>query len=206
MRTYLGEQVTKIKADSKDFFKLEVSNTGTLGPEFLAEWNKKAITNKEGKLTLNGTHLADVDFSAEAAAMRYYSGGSLSAEIAPLKGNLNFKAEGSAEVAFAEGRMEGKLYLPSKAGLMLYFLDLEQIKSLASGGTADTGKYDMGAIRLAIGAELKGLVGVSIAGEVSIGVAMQDVETTDVDGKKKRGKVPVIKGSRKKSNATKRLM
>lgn len=199
MRSYLGEQVQEMKVKSTDFIKLEISNTGTLGPEALANWNVKAHTSKEGSVSYNGTQLADIDFSAEAAAMRYYSGGSLSAEIAPLKGNLRFKAEGSAEVAFAEGKMDGHLYLPSKAGLMLCYFDLEQAAQLMRGQSMDTARYDMGAIRLKVGAELKGMLGVSLAGEVSVGVEMKDVEVTDADGKKKRGKQVSAKGSRKKA-------
>ncbi|MCX9154501.1 hypothetical protein OPU71_00010 [Niveibacterium sp. 24ML] len=202
MRTYLGEQVQKVKLSSSDFVKLEISNVGTLGPEALANWNERAHTSKEGVLKYGDTQIADIDFSAEAAAMRYYSGGSLKAEIAPLQGNVCFKAEGSAEVAFAEGKMDGHLYLPSKAGLMLYYLDLEQFAEMSAGKAVDTARYDMGAIRLVVGAELKGLLGVSLAGEVSIGVAMKDVEATDVDGGKKPGRMPAVRGSRKKPKRT----
>lgn len=202
MRTYLGEQVQKAKVKSDDLAKLEISNVGTLGPEALANWNERAHTSKEGVIKYGETQIADIDFSAEAAAMRYYSGGSLKAEIAPLQGNVCFKAEGSAEVAFAEGKMDGHLYLPSKAGLMLYYLDLEQFAEMAAGKAVDTARYDMGAIRLVVGAELKGLLGVSLAGEVSIGVAMKDVEATDVDGSKKPGRMPAVRGSRKKPKRT----
>lgn len=199
LKHYLGEQVMAAKLSSKDFVKLEVSNVGTLGPEALEKWNANLQASGEGKLVWGDTQLGDVDFSAEAAAMRYYSGGSLSGELAPLKGNVNIKAEGGVEVAFAEGKVGGNFYLPSKEGVMLYYLDLEQITDLAKGKGADTGKYDLGAIRLACSAELKGVVGVSLAGEVSIGVEMKDLETSDVDGKTKSGKMPRLKGSRKKA-------
>jgi len=197
LKQYLGEQVMAAKLKSTDFIKLEVSNVGTLGPEALEKWNANLQATGEGKVVWGTTHLGDVDFSAEAAAMRYYSGGSLSGELAPLKGNVNIKAEGGVEVAFAEGKVGGNLYLPSKEGVMLYYLDLEQVVNLSQGKSADTGKYDLGAIRLACSAELKGVVGVSLAGEVSIGVEMKDVETKDVDGKTKAGKMPRLKGSRK---------
>lgn len=199
LKHYLGEQVMAAKLSSSDFVKLEVSNVGTLGPEALEKWNANLQASGEGKLVWGDTQLGDLDFSAEAAAMRYYSGGSLSGELAPLKGNVNIKAEGGVEVAFAEGKVGGNLYLPSKEGVMLYYLDLEQTTDLAKGKSADTGKYDLGAIRLACSAELKGVVGVSLAGEVSIGVEMKDLETADVDGKTKSGKMPRLKGSRKKA-------
>lgn len=199
MREYLGEQVQGLKLKSSDFVKLEISSTGTLGPEALANWNSRTHYAAEGSVKAGNIQIADIDFSAEAAAMRYYSGGSLSAELAPLKGNLCFKAEGRAEVAFAEGKMDGHLYLPSKAGVMLCVLDLEQINDAAHGKNINTGRYDLGAVRLKIGAELKGLLGVSLSGEVSIGVEMKDVEASDVDGKKIRGRAPAARGSRRKS-------
>jgi len=189
LKQYLGDQVMAAKLKSTDFVKLEVSNVGTLGPEALEKWNANLQATGEGKVVWGTTHLGDV----------YYSGGSLSGELAPLKGNVNIKAEGGVEVAFAEGKVGGNLYLPSKEGVMLYYLDLEQVVNLSQGKSADMGKYDLGAIRLACSAELKGVLGVSLAGEVSIGVEMKDVETKDVDGKTKAGKMPRLKGSRHKA-------
>lgn len=198
LKHYLGEQVMAAKVSSKDFIKLEVSNVGTLGPEALEKWNANMRASGEGKVVWGDVELGDVDFSAEAAAMRYYSGGSLSGEISPLKGNVNIKAEGGVEIAFAEGKVAGNLYLPSKEGLMLYWLDIEQIAAVANGTSVDTTRYDLGAVRLACSAELKGVIGVSLAGEVSIGVEMKDIDTQDVDGKTKPGKMPHIKGTNKK--------
>jgi hypothetical protein len=198
MKQYLGEQVMAAKASSKDFIKLEISNVGTLGPEALEKWNANMRASGEGKVVWGDVELGDVDFSAEAAAMRYYSGGSLSGEIEPLKGNVNIKAEGGLEVAFAEGKVAGNLYLPSKEGLMLYWLDIEQIAAAANGASVETTRYDLGAVRLACATELKGVIGVSLAGEVSIGVEMKDIDTQDVDGKTKPGKMPHIKGTNKK--------
>ncbi len=198
LQQWVVEQVQQAKLKSSDFIKLEVSHTQTLGPEALEKWNSNAHAEGEGKLVWGDSQLGDVDFSAEAAAMRFYSGGGLSAELAPLKGNVSLKAEGSVEVAFAEGKVGGNLYLPSKEGVMLYYLDAEQLVDLASGKGVDTGRYDLGAIRLQCGAELKGVIGVSLAGEVSIGVEMKDIDTQDVDGKTKPGKMPRLNGSRKK--------
>lgn len=203
LKQYLGEQVMAAKVSSTDFFKLEVSNVGTLGPEALDKWNANMRASGEGKVVWGDVEFGDVDFSAEAAAMRYYSGGSLSGEIAPLKGNVNIKAEGGLEVAFAEGKVGGNLYLPSKEGVLLYYLDAEQLVNVAKGKAVDTSTYDLGAIRIACAAELKGVIGVSLAGEVSIGVEMKDVEAQDVDGKTKPGKMPQLKGSRKKANRRK---
>lgn len=205
LKQYLGEQVMAAKVSSTDFFKLEVSNVGTLGPEALDKWNANMRASGEGKVVWGDVELGDVDFSAEAAAMRYYSGGSLSGEIAPLKGNVNIKAEGGLEVAFAEGKVGGNLYLPSKEGVLLYYLDAEQLVNVAKGKAVDTSTYDLGAIRIACAAELKGVIGVSLAGEVSIGVEMKDVETKDVDGKIRAGKMPQLKGSRKKANRRKAI-
>jgi hypothetical protein len=196
LRSYLGEQVQAAKLKSSDFAKFEVSHTSTLGPEALERWNANAHAQREGKWVWGDTQLGDVDLSAEAAAMRFYSGGSLSGEIAPLKGNLCIKAEGSVEVAFAEGKVGGNLYMPSKEGVMLYYLDAEQLVDLGKGKTVDSARYDLGAIRLACSVELKGVVGVSLAGEVSVGVEMKDIEAQDVDGKTKPGKMPRLKGSR----------
>lgn len=198
LKQYLGEQVMAAKVSSKDFVKLEVGNVGTLGPEALEKWNANMRASGEGKVVWGDAELGDVNFSAEAAAMRYYSGGSLSGELAPLQGNVSIKAEGGLEVAFAEGKVAGNLYLPSKEGLMLYWLDLEQAVAMTKGQAVDTGKYDLGAVRLACAAELKGVIGVSLAGEVSIGVAMKDIDTQDVDGKTKPGKMPHIQGTNKK--------
>ncbi len=206
MRQYLGEQIQNLTTvKSGDFFKLEVSNTGTLGPEALANWNANATFSKEGKLVFGDTQLGDIDLSAEAAAMRYFSGGSLSGEIAPLKGNVNIKAEGSAEIAFAEGKAGASLFLPSKEGVMLYLLDIEQIAAISKGKTMSGKPYDMGAIRMVAAAELKGVIGVSLAGEVSIGVAMKDIESTDLDGKKKPAKEARVSGRRKKNKRARKI-
>lgn len=199
LRTYLGEQVQQAKLKSTDFVKLEVEYVATLGPEALAKWNDNCQAHAEGKAVWGDTQLADIDLSAQAAAMRFLSGGSLSGEIAPLQGSLNLKAEGSVEVAFAEGKAAGSLYLPSKEGVMLYVLDLVQLLDGSTGKAVDTNRYDLGAIRLACSAELKGVVGVSLAGEVSIGVEMKDIETKDVDGQTKPGRMPRLKGSSKKA-------
>jgi hypothetical protein len=205
MRQYLGEQVQGLKLKSKDFVKLEISNTGTLGPEVLANWNANATFNKEGKLVFGDTQLGDIDLSAEAAAMRYFTGGSLSGDIAPLKGNVNIKAEGSAEIAFAEGKAGASLFLPSKEGIMLYLLDIEQIHALGKGKAMPGKPYDMGAVRMVAAAELKGVIGVSIAGEVSLGVAMKDIETTDLDGKKKSAKEARLSGKRNKNKRARKI-
>lgn len=205
MRQYLGEQVQGLKVKSKDFVKLEISNTGTLGPEALANWNANATFSQEGKLVFGDMQLGDIDLSSEAAAMRYFTGGSLSGEIAPLKGNLNIKAEGSAEIAFGEAKAGASLFLPSKEGVMLYLLDIEQIAAVAKGKAMPGQPYDLGAIRLVAAAELKGVIGVSLAGEVSLGVAMKDVETTDLDGKKKPAKEARLSGKRNKAKRTRKI-
>jgi len=205
MRQYLGEQVQGLKVKSKDFFKLEISNTGTLGPEALANWNANATFSKEGKLVFGDTQLGDIDLSAEAAAMRYFTGGSLSGEIAPLKGNVNIKAEGSAEVAFGEAKAGASLFLPSREGIMLYLLDIKQIAAVVKGKSMPGKPYDMGAIRLVAAAELKGVIGASIAGEISLGVAMKDIETTDLDGKKKSGKEARLSGKRNKAKRSRKI-
>ncbi len=203
LKSYLSEQVQQVKLKSSDFVTLEVGHNSTLGPEALDKWNANAHAEGEGKLVWGDTQLGDVDFSAEAAAMRFFSGGSLSGELAPLKGKVSLKAEGSVEVAFAEGKVGGNLYLPSKEGVMLYYLDAEQMVDLASGKGVDTGRYDLGAVRLQCSAELKGVIGVSLAGEVSIGVQMKELDTQDVDGETKAGKLPQLHGSRKKAKRSK---
>lgn len=205
MRQYLGEQVQGLKAKSTDFFKLEISNTGTLGPEALANWNANATFSQEGKLVFGDTHLGDVDLSAEAAAMRYFTGGSLSGEIAPLKGNVNIKAEGSAEIAFGEAKAGASFYWPSREGAMLYLLDIAQLSAVAKGKAMPGKPYDMGAIRVAAAAELKGVIGASIAGEISLGVAMKDIETTDLDGKKKPAKEARLSGKRNKAKRARKI-
>lgn len=199
LKQYLGEQVQGLaKVKSGDFIKLDISNTGTLGPEVLANWNANATYSKEGKVVFGDTHIGDIELGAEAAAMRYFGGGSLSGELAPLKGNVNIKAEGSAEIAFAEGKAGASFYFPSKEGQLLYLLDIEQIGAIAKGKAMPRKPYDLGAIRLVAAAELKGVIGVSLAGEVSLGVAMKDVDFTDLDNKSKKGKQANVSGSRKK--------
>ena len=199
LRNYLGEQVQGLKAKSSDFVRLEVSSNGTLGPEVLANWNANATVSKEAELIFGQTQIGDIDLGAEAAAMRYFTGGSLSGEIAPLKGNVRVKAEGSAEVAFAEGKAAASLYLPSKEGVLLYLFDLEQVSALSQGKNMPGKPYDLGAVRFVAAAELKGVIGVSMAGEVSLGVEMKDVESPDVDGTTKRRKTPYVNGSRRKA-------
>lgn len=198
MRQYLGEQVQNLKLNSKDFIKLDIENSGTLGPEALERWNENAHIERAGEVDVMGAKLGDIDLSAEAAAMRYFSGGSLAGEISPLKGNVFIKAEGSAEIAFAEARASADFYFPSKEGLMLTFYDLAQIDAIVNGKSPGR-PYDLGAVRFAAAAELSGVLGVSVAGEVSIGIEMVDIETKDVDGKTKPGKAPHIKGSRQRA-------
>lgn len=204
LHKYLGEQVQNLKVNSADFIKLEIENVGTLGPEALERWNANTHVEREGELKAAGVKLGDIDFSAEAAAMRYFSGASVAGEIAPLKGKVNIKAEGSAEVAFAEGKAGVEFCLPSKEGLLLTFYDLKQLADLANGAKPGA-PYDLGAVRLLVSGELSGVIGVSLAGEVSIGVEMIDIETRDVDGKTKSGKVPRIKGSRSKAKHQRKL-
>lgn len=198
MRQYLGEQVQGLKLKSDDFIKLEIENCGTLGPEALERWNENAHAEGSGEIEVMGTKIGDIDLSAEAAAMRYFSGGSVSGEIAPLKGNVFIKAEGSAEIAFAEAKASADFYFPSKEGLLLTFYDLRQLHEIVNGQPPGE-PYSLGAVRFAAAAELSGVLGVSVAGELSIGVEMVDIETKDVDGKTKSGKVPHIKGSRRKA-------
>ncbi|HPR07456.1 MAG TPA: hypothetical protein PK620_03520 [Denitromonas sp.] len=197
MRQYLGEQVQSLKLSSKDFIKLEIEHYGTLGPEALERWNENAHTERAGEVEIMGAEVGDIELSAEAAAMRYFSGGSLEGSLAPLKGNVFIKAEGSAEVAFAEGRASADFYFPAKEGLLLTFYDLAQIDAIMNGESPGE-PYSLGPVRFAAAAELSGVLGVSVAGEVSIGVEMVDIETKDVDGKTKPGKMPHIKGSRRK--------
>ncbi|MCC4114392.1 hypothetical protein LLG90_03395 [Aromatoleum toluclasticum] len=205
MRQYLGEQVMKLKVDSKNFGTLEISNTGTLGPEALANWNASATFSKEGKLVFGDTPIGDIDLGAEAAAMRYFSGASLSGEIAPLQGNVSVKAEGSAEIAFAEGKAGASLYLPSREGVMLYLLDIEQIAAIAKGRPMPRKPYDMGAVRMITAAELKGVIGVSLAGELSLEVAMKDVDVTDLDGRRKRGREARLSGKGRRIRRTRNI-
>ncbi|NMF91598.1 hypothetical protein [Aromatoleum petrolei] len=205
MRQYLGEQVMKLKVDSKNFGTLEISNTGTLGPEALANWNASATFSKEGKLVFGDTPIGDIDLGAEAAAMRYFSGASLSGEIAPLQGNVSVKAEGSAEIAFAEGKAGASLYLPSREGVMLYLLDIEQIAAISKGQAMPRKPYDMGAVRVVAAAELKGVIGVCLAGELSLEVAMKDVDVADLDGRRKRGRAARLSGKGRRTRRARNI-
>lgn len=181
LKRYVTEQVKKVKIESKDFIKLEAEKCGTLASEWAEQWNKTANWRQEGKLVA-GPLTGDIDLSAEAALMRYLMGGSLNATFDPFKAGVNFKAEGGAEVALAEGKAGASLYLPSMDGWMLYLMDLERAR------------YDLGAIRVGASCELKGAVGASLAGELSLGVEMKDVEITDANGKKLIAKAPHIYG------------
>lgn len=205
MRQYLDEQVRQFKFKSQDFFKLELGSAGTLGPEALANWNANANFTKEGQLVFGDTPIGDIDLGAEAAAMRYFSGGSLSGEIAPLQGNVNIKAEGSAEIAFAEGKAGASLYLPSREGVMLYLLDIEQIAAISKGQAMPRKPYDMGAVRLIAAAELKGVIGVSLAGELSLEVSMKDVDVTDLDGRRKRGRAARLSGKGRRARRARNI-
>lgn len=205
MRQYLGEQVMGVRLRSTDFGKLQFGSTGTLGPEALDHWNAKATFSKEGQLVFGETPIGDIDLGGEAAVMRYFSGGSLSGELAPLQGNVNVKAEGSAEIAFAEGKAGASLYLPSREGVMLYLLDIDQLSALSRGKAMPGKPYDMGAIRVVAAAELKGVIGASLAGELSLGVEMKKIEFKDLDGRRKRGTEARLAGRGRKSRRARNI-
>lgn len=200
MGDYLHEQIKSTKFNTDDFVKLKIENTGTLGPEWLAKWNKKPGRHREGELTWLGHKIGDVELDTDAAAMRYFSGGSLRAEFTPMEGNVYVKAEGAAEVAFAEGKAKATCHFPSKEGLLLYLLDVEQLIDTTRGKAVNVNEYALGAIRITASIELSGVIGASLAGELSIGVEMKTATITTEDGTIVTGDHPHIYGVPKKTH------
>jgi hypothetical protein len=116
--------------------------------------------------------------------MRYMYGGSLNASFQPFKGDVSFRAEGQAEIALAEAKAGAAIYFPCKDGWMWTLP-----ASLADKG-AKQKDIDLGAVRLMASLELKGVVGASIAAEVSLGIEVKEGQLPLAKGKRtpKRGK------------------
>ncbi|MBM3114922.1 hypothetical protein [Jeongeupia naejangsanensis] len=181
LKKYTREQVKQIKINSKDFVKIDYEKCDSILGDWGRKWNEDHTVKHSASVTVGGKQVADIDLSAQAALMRYLYGGSLNATFDPFNTGVSFKAEGKAEISLAEAKAAADLYLPARDGILMCLYDLE-------------GKeYPLGAIRLQIGAALSGVVGASIAAEVSLGVEMKDKELPKAKGKpggknKKRAK------------------
>lgn len=182
LKQYVTDQVKAAKIQSKDFVALKAETCGTLAGEWAEQWNKKAILKVEATTKVAGVQVADVDLSAEAALMRYTAGGSLNATFDPFKAGVNFKAEGHADVAFAEAKASCELFLPGRDGILIYLLDVKM------------NKYDLGALRLQVSTSVTGVVGASLGAEIGMGVEMRELEVPAAKGKP-------AKGAKRKRNA-----
>lgn len=182
LKTLAHEKLKKVKKDSSDFGKLEFEMAGGI-TDWADAWNKsgKGSWSQQGKVQV-GEFTGDIDLSTEAQLMRYMVGGSLNATFEPFKRGVSVKAEGSADCALAEAKASAQLNLPSREGWMWSFKD-------ASGN-----EHDLGAVRCVLSIELSGIVGASIAGELSLSVQTREIE----------GKLPGVKGRTPKGKRGKR--
>lgn len=184
LKEYATESIKKVKLQSKDFIKLEVNVDGSLGA-WATAWNHDTANqfSKKGKLAA-GPITGDIELNAGAQFMRYMYGGSLNASFQPFKGDVSFRAEGQAEIALAEAKAGAVIYFPCKDGWMWTLP-----ASLADKG-AKQKDIDLGAVRLMASLELKGVVGASIAAEVSLGIEVKEGQLPLAKGKRtpKRGK------------------
>jgi len=178
LREYAIESIKKVKLQSKDFIKLEADVEGSIG-SWATAWNSDTSNqfSTKGKLSA-GPITGHIEVDAGAQFMRYLYGGSLNATFQPFKGDVSFRAEGHAEVALAEAKAGCVLYFPCKDGWM-WTLPAALVDRSAS--EKDT---DLGAVRLMASLELKGVVGASVAAEISLGIEV------------KEGKLPLAKGKR----------
>ncbi|MGL6009973.1 MAG: hypothetical protein ACRC0J_00430, partial [Shewanella oncorhynchi] len=179
LKQYQKEQLkSAAKIKSTDFIKIETYVSESILGDWGKQWNNDHSVKKEGSATVNGTKIADIDLSAQAALMRYLYGGSLNATFDPFKTGVSFRAEGQAAVSLAEARAQADLFFPSKDGQLLCFYDLKMTE------------YPLGAIRLQTSVIASGLVGASIAAEISLGIEMVDRELPRAKGKpgKKKNK------------------
>jgi hypothetical protein len=184
LKEYATESIKKVKLQSKDFIKLEVNVDDSLGA-WATAWNHDTANqfSKKGKLAA-GPITGDIELNAGAQFMRYMYGGSLNASFQPFKGDVSFRAEGQAEIALAEAKAGAAIYFPCKDGWMWTLP-----ASLADKG-AKQKDIDLGAVRLMASLELKGVVGASIAAEVSLGIEVKEGQLPLAKGKRtpKRGK------------------
>lgn len=182
LKTFAQEKLKKIKVDSSDFVKLEFETAGGI-TDWADAWNKsgKGRWSQQGKVQV-GDFTGDIDLSTEAQLMRYMLGGSLNATFEPFKRGVSVKAEGSAECALAEAKASAQLHYPSRDGWMWSFKD--------AGGK----EHDLGAVRCVLSIELSGVVGASIAGELSLSVQTREIE----------GMLPGVKGRSVKNKRGKR--
>lgn len=182
LKTLAHEKLKKIKKDSSDFGKLEFEMAGGI-TDWADAWNKsgKGSWSQQGKVQV-GEFTGDIDLSTEAQLMRYMVGGSLNATFEPFKRGVSVKAEGSADCALAEAKAAAQLNFPSREGWMWSFKD------------ADGKEHDLGAVRCVLSIELSGVVGASIAGELSLSVQTREIE----------GKLPGVKGRTLKGKRGKR--
>jgi hypothetical protein len=182
LKTLVHEKLKKVKVDSSDLGKLEFETTGGI-TDWADAWNKsgKGSWSQQGKVQA-GEFTGDIDLSSEAQLMRYMVGGSLNATFEPFKRGVSVKAEGSADCALAEAKAAAQLSFPSREGWMWTFKD------------AKGNEHDLGAVRCVLSIELSGVVGASIAGELSLSVQTREIE----------GKLPGVKGRTPKSKQSRR--
>lgn len=173
-----------VKLQLKDFVKLEVDVEGSIG-SWATLWNSDTANkfHKDGKLTA-GPVTGDIALDAGAQFMRYLYGASLNATCEPFKGNVSFRAEGHAEVAFAEAKASAAIYFPRKEGWMW------TLPAALADENAAAKDIDLGAVRFMAQIELKGSVGASIAAEVSLGIETKVGQMPRAVGRrtKKKGK------------------
>ncbi|GAA5783981.1 hypothetical protein [Chitiniphilus shinanonensis] len=171
LKQYVREQGKKIQLRSSDFVKLDFQKSDSILGDWGRKWNADHTVKHTASTTVGGVQVADIDLTAQAALMRYMYGGSVSGTFDPFKAGVAFKAEGKAEIALAEAKASADLYLPARDGILMCLYDLR--------GT----EFPLGAIRLQVSAALSGVVGASVAAEVSLSVEMKDKELPKVKGK-----------------------
>lgn len=135
--------------------ELDFESSTTLG-QWCEQWNV-------GSLSLADTQIADVDVSANAQLMRFAYGASLNLDFSISGKHVSMHAQGHAEVDLAKAEAALKLYFPRKQGWLWHHI------------AADGTDYEFFAVMFEAELRVSGLVGASIAAELSLEVAPKEV-------------------------------
>lgn len=145
LKEYAKEQILK-RVEIK-LFNFETERTGTLIDGLF--WS--------GNHQYKDTDLIKMDFSGEAALLRYTCGASATGSF-NLREGVTFNAQAKAEIALAEAKGTAKSYLPNRDGILI---------NLPS---QDGKEFPIGAFRFQTCIEVYGLVGAGIGVEGSFNV------------------------------------
>jgi hypothetical protein len=175
LKHYSKQAIKDFQIKSKDFQKFEYDVESSLG-SWATAWNTDTANQftKKGDFVV-GHVTGTMEFDAAAQFMRYLYGASLSGTFEPFNRKVAVRAEGHAEIAFAEGKASAAFYFPRKDGWMW------TLPTFLTDKGAAAKDIDLGAVRLAAVLELKGAVGASVAVEANLIV------------EHKNGQLPVVR-------------